>query len=124
MTQALQGVLPGFNPAAGTIARNHRRHGMDLTQTRYLDFRAVASLLPRRQCRRPAGGRDLRLHRPPDAEVRPRPGQPAFQLTNIIRDVGGDARRGRIYLPIDELQQFDVRAADILNARYSTISGA
>jgi phytoene synthase len=41
----------------------------------------------------------------------------AFQLTNIIRDVGEDARRNRIYLPMDELQQFDVTAADILNAR-------
>jgi phytoene synthase len=41
----------------------------------------------------------------------------AFQLTNIIRDVGEDARRNRIYLPLDELQQFGVPAADILNAR-------
>ncbi len=41
----------------------------------------------------------------------------AFQLTNIIRDVGEDARRNRIYLPMEELQQFGVTAADILNAR-------
>lgn len=41
----------------------------------------------------------------------------AFQLTNIIRDVGEDARRNRIYLPMDELQQFGVTAADILTAR-------
>ncbi|MBI1175098.1 MAG: presqualene diphosphate synthase HpnD [Sideroxydans sp.] len=40
----------------------------------------------------------------------------AFQLTNIIRDVGEDARRGRIYLPQDELQQFGVTSNDILNA--------
>ena len=39
----------------------------------------------------------------------------AFQLTNIIRDVGEDARRGRIYLPLDELQQFGVNPDDILN---------
>jgi phytoene synthase len=38
----------------------------------------------------------------------------AMQLTNIIRDVGDDARRGRIYLPVSELQQFDVKAAEIL----------
>jgi phytoene synthase len=38
----------------------------------------------------------------------------AMQLTNIIRDVGDDARRGRIYLPISELQQFDVKAHEIL----------
>jgi phytoene synthase len=43
----------------------------------------------------------------------------AFQLTNIIRDVGEDARIGRIYLPVSELQQFGVTAADILNARHS-----
>jgi len=41
----------------------------------------------------------------------------AFQLTNIIRDVGEDARRNRIYLPLDELARFDVPAADILAAR-------
>ncbi len=38
----------------------------------------------------------------------------AMQLTNIIRDVGDDARRGRIYLPVSELQQFDVKAQEIL----------
>ncbi len=42
----------------------------------------------------------------------------AFQLTNIIRDVGEDARRGRIYLPAEELAQFGVGADDILHARY------
>jgi phytoene synthase len=43
----------------------------------------------------------------------------AFQLTNIIRDVGDDARRGRIYLPINELQKHEVKAAEILNGEYS-----
>jgi 15-cis-phytoene synthase len=38
----------------------------------------------------------------------------AFQLTNIIRDVGDDARRGRIYLPVNELQRFDVKASELL----------
>ncbi|MFN9449035.1 MAG: presqualene diphosphate synthase HpnD [Rubrivivax sp.] len=38
----------------------------------------------------------------------------AMQLTNIIRDVGDDARRGRIYLPISELQQFEVKAHELL----------
>jgi phytoene synthase len=40
----------------------------------------------------------------------------AFQLTNIIRDVGEDARRNRIYLPLDELQKFGVSESDILNS--------
>jgi len=38
----------------------------------------------------------------------------AMQLTNIIRDVGDDARRGRIYLPLSELQRFDVKAHELL----------
>ena len=38
----------------------------------------------------------------------------AFQLTNILRDVGEDAVRGRIYLPVNELQRFDVKAHELL----------
>lgn len=92
---------------------------MDLTQTRYLDFKGlqlycyrVASVVgllaseifgsTQRATRRYA--HDLGL---------------ALQLTNIIRDVGEDARRGRIYLPVEDLQQFNVPAADILNGRES-----
>ena len=41
----------------------------------------------------------------------------ALQLTNIIRDVGEDARRNRIYLPMDEMAEYGVTAADILHAR-------
>ena len=44
----------------------------------------------------------------------------AFQLTNIIRDVGEDAQRGRIYLPLDELRRFGLTPADILQRRYSS----
>ncbi len=43
----------------------------------------------------------------------------AFQLTNIIRDVGEDARRGRIYLPLDELKKANVSEDDILQSRES-----
>lgn len=38
----------------------------------------------------------------------------AFQLTNIIRDVGEDARRDRVYLPQDELARFGLNAEDII----------
>ena len=41
----------------------------------------------------------------------------AFQLTNIIRDVGEDARKNRVYLPMEDLQRFNVPAADVLQAR-------
>lgn len=47
----------------------------------------------------------------------------AFQLTNIIRDVGEDARRGRIYLPIEDLERFNVPAADILAYRETEAFG-
>ena len=43
----------------------------------------------------------------------------AFQLTNIIRDVGEDARRGRLYLPLDELAEYGVGEADLRQARMS-----
>jgi 15-cis-phytoene synthase len=41
----------------------------------------------------------------------------AFQLTNIIRDVGEDARRGRIYLPQDEMERFGVTSAELIQQR-------
>lgn len=43
----------------------------------------------------------------------------AFQLTNIIRDVGEDARRNRIYLPLDELAKFGVSETDVLHGHSS-----
>jgi phytoene synthase len=87
---------------------------MDLQQTRYLDFAALqrychlvagvvgevaAGIFGRTQAATTAYAHRLGL---------------AMQLTNIIRDVGDDARRGRIYLPIDELQRFDVKAHEVL----------
>ncbi|WP_028454871.1 presqualene diphosphate synthase HpnD [Chitinilyticum litopenaei] len=41
----------------------------------------------------------------------------AFQLTNIIRDVGEDLRRGRVYLPVEELQRFNVPMDDLSHYR-------
>jgi len=92
---------------------------MDLEQTRYLDFANLA-----RYCDLVAGvvgevaanifGRTLAS----TVDYAHRLGL-AMQLTNIVRDVGDDARRGRIYLPVDELQRFDVKAAEILERRYS-----
>ncbi len=39
----------------------------------------------------------------------------ANQLTNILRDIGEDARRGRIYLPLDDLARFDYSAQDLID---------
>ncbi len=41
----------------------------------------------------------------------------ALQLINIIRDVGQDVRRNRIYLPLDELARFGLSSADIIEQR-------
>jgi phytoene synthase len=43
----------------------------------------------------------------------------ALQLTNIVRDVGEDARRGRVYLPLEDLKRFGVTVSDLLAGRYT-----
>jgi len=43
----------------------------------------------------------------------------AFQLTNILRDVGEDAGRGRIYIPRENMRRYGVLEKDILNGRWS-----
>jgi phytoene synthase len=92
---------------------------MDLDQTRYLDWPGL-----RKYCWHVAGvigemSASIFGHTDPSTLVYAEKLGLAFQMTNIIRDVGDDARRGRIYLPVNELQQFDVKAADILNRTYS-----
>jgi len=92
---------------------------MDLSQTRYLDYVAL-----QRYCHLVAGivgevaARIFGQTQPQTTAYAHQLGQ-ALQLTNIIRDVGEDALRGRIYLPMNELQQFGVSAQDILNRQYS-----
>ena len=43
----------------------------------------------------------------------------ALQLTNIIRDLGEDARRGRIYIPLDELKKLSVSEEEIISLKNS-----
>jgi phytoene synthase len=92
---------------------------MDLDQTRYLDYKAMS-----RYCWHVASvvgilsASIFGATRPETLQYAEKLGH-AFQLTNIIRDVGEDARKGRIYLPVNELQQFNVTAADLLNARHN-----
>jgi phytoene synthase len=92
---------------------------MDLNQTRYLDYKAMQTY-----CWHVASvvgilsASIFGVTDPRTLEYAEKLGL-AFQLTNIIRDVGEDARKGRIYLPVNELQQFGVTAADLLNARHS-----
>lgn len=119
VTQALQAVLPQFSLPQEQLLEIIDGMEMDLQQSRYLDFKALSLY-----CYRVAsvvgllaaeifGYTDRQtLKYAHDLGM-------AFQLTNIIRDVGEDARRGRVYLPMDELKRFDVPVADILNARHS-----
>jgi phytoene synthase len=92
---------------------------MDLDQSRYLDYPGL-----RKYCWHVAGvvgilsASIFGVSDPRTLQYAEKLGL-AFQLTNIIRDVGEDARKGRIYLPVNELQQFGVTAADLLNARHS-----
>ena len=92
---------------------------MDLDQTRYLDYAGL-----QRYCHLVAGvvgevaARIFGQVDDRTTEYAHALGQ-ALQLTNIIRDVGEDAMRGRIYLPISELQQFDVKAHEINKREYS-----
>jgi len=89
---------------------------MDLTQSRYLDWPGLE-----RYCHRVAGVVGLLAagifgYRDKRTLEYARELGIAFQLTNIIRDVGEDARKNRIYLPMDDMKRFGVPAADILNA--------
>ncbi|MCG6876110.1 MAG: presqualene diphosphate synthase HpnD [Betaproteobacteria bacterium] len=90
---------------------------MDLTTDRYADFAAL-----RRYIYRVAGAVGLLAagifgyRNAQTLEYAERLGT-AFQLTNIVRDVGEDARKGRIYIPTDELARFRVPVADVLALR-------
>ncbi|GAB4087728.1 phytoene/squalene synthase family protein [Hydrogenophaga soli] len=92
---------------------------MDLEQTRYLDYPGL-----QRYCHLVAGvvgevSARIFGQTDPDTTRYAHTLGLAFQLTNIIRDVGEDALRGRIYLPVNELQRFEVKANDILQRQHS-----
>jgi phytoene synthase len=117
VTRALAEVAPRFNLAEARLAEIVDGMQMDLDHNRYASFEML-----RQYCHRVAGVvgllsaeifgyRDRRtLEYAADLGL-------AFQLTNIIRDVGEDARRGRIYLPLDEIERHGVSVADIAAAR-------
>ncbi len=119
-------VMKALMPLAGTYGIEARHlqaviEGcqMDLAQNRYLDFFAL-----RQYCHLVAGivGEvAAKIFGQTDAATTAYAHKLglAFQLTNIIRDVGEDALRGRIYLPVSELQQFDLKAHELLKRQYS-----
>lgn len=92
---------------------------MDLRQTRYLDYPAL-----QKYCHLVAGvvgevAAGIFGQRDPQTTQYAHALGQALQLTNIIRDVGEDAGRGRIYLPVNELQQFDVKAHEIVGRTHT-----
>ena len=119
VSRALTPVIAKFNLPREQFLEIIDGMEMDLTQNRYPDFKALQLY-----CYRVAsivgllsaeifGYQDRHtLRYAHDLGL-------AFQLTNVIRDVGEDARRGRIYLPADELERFNVPQYDILQARAS-----
>ncbi len=119
---ALQALMPHaqtFSITAEHLLAVVEGCRMDLSQSRYLDYAGL-----RHYCHLVAGvvGEvSARIFGPQDPRVDAYAHTMglAFQLTNIIRDVGEDAMRGRIYLPIDELQCFDVKAQDLLQRQHS-----
>ena len=119
VTQALTAARAHFSLPVEQLAEIIDGMQMDLDRTRYADFAQLQLY-----CHRAAGVVGLL-----SAEIFGYADRRtlkyahtlglAFQLTNIIRDVGEDARRGRIYLPQDELARFGVAEQDILQGRHS-----
>ena len=114
---ALQALLPhasAFGIEACQLLQVIEGCEMDLSQTRYLDF---ANL--QRYCHLVAGvvgevaAGIFGQTDPRTTDYAHKLGL-ALQLTNIIRDVGEDAVRGRVYLPIEDLQRFDVKAHELI----------
>ena len=117
VARALAEIAPRFNLAEARVAEIIDGMQMDLDTNRYPSFEAL-----RQYCHRVAGVvgllsaeilgyQDRRtLEYAADLGL-------AFQLTNIIRDVGEDARRDRIYLPLDEIERFGVSTGDITASR-------
>ncbi|WOD19977.1 squalene/phytoene synthase family protein [Paraburkholderia kirstenboschensis] len=106
---ALQALLSGFE--------------MDLDQARYLDYPNL------RRYVQAVGGtfaalvaRAASTEAPADGSQGPGWSAPlgeALLLAQLVVETGNDARHGRIYIPIDEMQRFNLTAADLINRKYS-----
>ena len=115
--QALKDIRASFDLPKNEFEALIDGMQMDLEQARYGSFDEL-----KLYCHRVAGvvgrliARILGFSNPQTLEYAEKMGL-ALQLTNIIRDVGEDARQGRIYLPIEEMQKFDVPANVIMQCK-------
>ena len=115
--QALKDIRASFDLPKNEFEALIDGMQMDLEQARYGSFDEL-----KLYCHRVAGvvgrliARILGFSNPKTLKYAEKMGL-ALQLTNIIRDVGEDARQGRIYLPIEEMQKFDVPANVIMQCK-------
>jgi phytoene synthase len=118
VTRALQPHLAAFAITRERLLDVLTGMEMDLMQTRYLDYLSLA-----RYCHLVAGvvgelsARIFGLTDDRTLQYARKLGL-ALQLVNVIRDIGEDARRGRLYLPLDDLKRFGVKVDDLLASHY------
>ena len=119
VAQALIPVVRAFNLPQQRFQDILDGMEMDLRYNRYPDFATLQSY-----CYRVAGvvglmAAEIFGYRDPATLKYAENLGTAFQLTNIIRDVGEDARRGRVYLPLDELVRHGLSATDVIHLQDS-----
>lgn len=119
VTKALVPAIGPFNIQQLQLGEIMDGMEMDLDHNRYPDFDSL-----RLYCHRVAGivgllSAGIFGYRNPETLAYAEKLGLAFQLTNIVRDIGEDARRNRIYIPADEIRRFGVSEADLLGARHT-----
>ena len=119
VTQALADVVKPYDITEDQLVMVIEGMAMDLEYNRYPDFATLQTY-----CHRVAGVVGLMSARifgytdPQTLDYAADLGL-AFQLTNIIRDVGEDAQRNRVYLPLDELARAGIDATQIVHRQDS-----
>lgn len=119
VSRALAAYLPDVQAAYPELQALLAGFEMDLDQARYLDYPNLrryvqgvggtfAALVARVTAKDTA-----------QAPIWSAPLGEALQLAQFVAETGNDARHGRIYIPIDEMQRFNVTAADLINRKYS-----
>jgi len=117
VARALAPVVRAYRIAESDLAQIIDGMEMDLDYNRYPDFATLEVY-----CHRVAGvvgmlSAGIFGYTQPATLEYARTLGLALQLTNIIRDVGEDVRRNRIYLPLDELARFGLSSSDIVEHR-------
>jgi len=119
VSKALAAYLPDVQAAYPELQALLAGFEMDLDQARYLDYPNLrryvqgvggtfASLVARATAKDSTQASSWSV-----------PLGEALQLAQFVVETGNDARHGRIYIPIDEMQRFKVTAADLINRKYS-----